>query len=61
MRKLKNSICEAVICAALVALFLVVGAVESFNVGLLEGILAACACFGVMLIAGAICGRDKNG
>lgn len=51
MHKLKNRICEAVICAALTALFLVVGAVESFSIGILQGVVGVGICFGVMLLA----------
>ena len=47
--KAKNvaKVCRAVIIAALVALYLIVGGMEHMQIGLGSGILASVACFAV--------------
>lgn len=59
--KAKNiaRVCKAVIIAALVALYLIVGGMEHFQISIGTGILAAVICFAVGGIA-AVVGCKAN-
>lgn len=47
MKRMKHIICRYVIIAALVALYLIVGGMEHFQISLCAGVLGMAACFAV--------------
>ena len=50
-RKIKAGVCRYVIIAALVALYLIVGGMEHFQISLGAGALACLGCFGAAGVA----------
>ena len=53
-RKIKAGVCRYVIIAALVALYLIVGGMEHFQIGIGAGVLGAIGCFAVGCAAAVV-------
>ena len=51
---MRKTICRAVIICAFVALYLIVGGMEHFQIGLGAGALACLGCFGAAGVAAAV-------
>ena len=54
MKRIINHVCRFTIIAALVALYLIVGGMEHFQIGLGSGILASAICFAVGGVAAVV-------
>lgn len=54
MSKMKNNVCRFVIVGALAGLYLTVGGMESFQIGIGEGVAAMAGCFAAMIAAGIV-------
>lgn len=59
-RKIKAGICSYVSIAALVALYLIVGGMEHFQIGIGAGVLGAIGCFAVGGAAAVVGCKEGN-